>query len=134
MSNRFYGRGNLGAAPVLKHIEVDGDTRPVAELRVYFDRPVPNADHAFIDKGGFWLDVNLWGPRAEATAKLLSKGVRVNVTGTLIFDAWDDKESGEPRGKFKVSAEAVDLDLSRVEQFALKSKPAEQSTGAETGH
>ena len=33
----------------------------VAELRVYFDRSVPDGDGGFEDRGGFWLTANLWG-------------------------------------------------------------------------
>lgn len=86
MSNHFAGRGNLGADPELKHVEIDGKPRAVAALRIYFERPVPDGDGGFTDKGGFWLPVNLWGPKAETIAKLLRKGARVRVEGTLVQD------------------------------------------------
>jgi hypothetical protein len=39
MSNHFLGRGNLGADPKLKHVELEGESRTVVELRIY-DRPI----------------------------------------------------------------------------------------------
>ena len=99
MSNHFAGRGNLGADPDLKHVEIDGEPRAVAALRIYFDRPVPDGDGGFTDKGGFWLPVNLWGPKAETIAKLLRKGR----TGARRGDAraghvgrQGDRRAGEP--------------------------------------
>lgn len=128
MSNRFIGRGNLGAAPELKYVTVDGEQRAVVALRVYFDRLVPNGDEGFTDKGGFWLNVNLWGARAETVAKLLPKGARVRVEGTLVQDTWDDKATGEPLSRIEIQADSVDLDLGRVEAITFRPK-----TDAENG-
>ncbi len=126
MSNQFIGRGNLGADPELKHVEIEGETRSVAELRIYFDRPVPDGEGGFIDKGGFWLPVNLWGPKAEVIAKHLCKGARVRVEGTLVQDTWEDKDGGEV-SRIEVQADSVDLDLARVEAvtFRTKTDPAD---------
>ena len=122
MSNHFAGRGNLGADPDLKHVEIDGEPRAVAALRIYFDRPVPDGDGGFTDKGGFWLPVNLWGPKAETIAKLLRKGARVRVEGTLVQDTWDDRETGEPASRIEVQADSIDLDLARVEAITFRAK------------
>jgi len=124
MANRFEGRGNLAAAPELKQVEVDGEQRAVAELRIYFDRSVPDGDGCFEDRGGFWLTANLWGERAEQVASLLPKGARVHVTGTLVRDTWTDKDSGEERSAFELVADHVSLDLGRVENVALRQKEA----------
>lgn len=122
MSSHFAGRGNLGADPELKHVEIDGEPRAVVALRVYFDRPVPDGDGGFTDKGGFWLPVNLWGPKAETIAKLLRKGARVRVEGTLVQDTWDDRETGEPASRIEVQADSIDLDLARVEAITFRAK------------
>jgi single-strand DNA-binding protein len=121
MSNHFAGRGNLGADPELKHVEIDG-ARAVAALRIYFDRPVPDGDGGFTDKGGFWLPVNVWGPKAEVIAKLLRKGARVRVEGTLVQDTWEDRETGEPASRIEVQADSIDLDLARVEAITFRAK------------
>ncbi|MGH8472711.1 MAG: single-stranded DNA-binding protein, partial [Gammaproteobacteria bacterium] len=56
---------------------------------------VPNGAGGFTDKGGFWLPVNLWGPKAEAIATHLRKGARVRVEGTLVQDTWEDRDGAE---------------------------------------
>ena len=125
MSNKFTGRGNLAAAPTVRHVEVDGEKRAVASMRIYFDRPVPNGEGEFEDKGGFWLDVSLWGPRAETAARLLDKGARVAVSGSLVQRTWEDKESGEPRSRIELIADQVDLDLSRVDSVSWRGRQSE---------
>lgn len=131
MSNTFIGRGNLGAAPELKHVEVDGESRSVASLRVYFDRLVPDGADGFEDRGGFWLDVSLWGARAEAAVKVLTKGARVSVIGTLVQRTWTDKNTGHERTQFELQADQVDLDISRVERAVFRKKEKQDAEAAE---
>jgi single-strand DNA-binding protein len=82
MANAFRGRGNLEQDPELRNVKVEGEARQVCALRIYFDRQVPNGEE-FEDRGGFWLDADLWGPRAEDAARVLRKGMRVYVEGSL---------------------------------------------------
>ena len=124
MSNRFEGRGNLGSDPVLKYVDVSGDKRAVCELRVYFDRQVRDEDE-WKEQGGFWLDVAYWGRRAEQAGKLLAKGCRVSVVGTLVQETWADKTTGEERHKLLLDADSVDLDMMRVESVKFVEKRGE---------
>ena len=126
MTNRFQGTGNLAAAPTLKAIEVHGERRTCAELRVYFDRPVPDGTGGFEDKGGFWLNVTLWGKRAEQAARVLPKGARVFVEGDLVQHTWTDQGSGEARSRLELQASEVALALHRVEHITWRA-PAGQS-------
>jgi len=130
MANDFRGRGNLGSAPTLKQVEVDGELRSVAQLRVYFDRSVPDGDGGFVDRGGFWLDVSVWGAKGEAAARILRKGARVSVSGTLVNQEWTDKESGETRSRLELRADNVDLDLLRVDNVQWQIR--NQDDGKET--
>ncbi len=125
MSNRFLGRGNLADAPTLKHVDVEGGKRTVASMRIYFDRSVPDGDGGFEDKGGFWMDVSLWGNRAEAAARILAKGARVAVSGSIVLRTWEDKESGEERSRFELIADSVDLDLGRVDTVTYRQRQSE---------
>ena len=126
MANWFTGRGNLAAAPTLKHVDVDGEKRAVASMRIYFDRQVPNGDGDFEDRGGFWLDVSLWGPRAETVARLLDKGARVVVSGSLVQRTWEDKETGEPRSRIELNADHLSLDLARIERIEMRASSEER--------
>ncbi len=129
MATRFIGKGNLGDAPTLKQVEVQGEKRPVAELRVYFDRLVSDGEDGFMDKGGFWLNVNYWGSRGENAARLLCKGARIRVEGTLVEHTWEDKDSGEERSRIELIADDITLDLGRVESFTLRPKSENKADG-----
>ncbi|WMP17276.1 single-stranded DNA-binding protein [Thiothrix lacustris] len=122
--NRFEGRGNLGSDPVLKWVDVAGEKRAVCELRVYFDRQVRDGEE-WKEQGGFWLNVSYWGKRAEQASKLLVKGCRVLVMGTLAQETWVDKTTGEERQKLVLDADSVDLDLIRVESVKFVEKRGE---------
>jgi single-strand DNA-binding protein len=124
MNRLFSGTGNLGAAPALKHVEVDGEQRAVAEMRIFFDRRVKQDDGSFKDDGGFWLTASLWGWRAEAAAKLLAKGARVYARGRLREESWEDGD-GQPRRELRLDAGYLAVDLLGLEQIKRRSKRAE---------
>ena len=121
MSNKFFGRGNLGADPELRYTPGE-DAQAVCALRVFFDRPKPDGSGGFEDKGGFWMNISYWGVRGEAAGRVLKKGARVAVGGELHEETWQDKETGEPRNRLSVRADTVDLDLSRIESLVWQKK------------
>ena len=120
MANSFVGRGNLGAEPEMRFVKAAGnETTKVLNLRVFFDRPIPDGAGGFKDQGGFWLDVSYWGNNAERIATVLQKGMRILVTGSLRLNSWQDKQTGEEKSNLQLNAERIDLDLGRVEQVVL---------------
>jgi len=133
MSNVFQGAGNLGDAPTLKRATVAGEPQPVLELSIYFDRPVPIEDGAFEDRGGFWLQAEIWGKRAEQAAPMLAKGARVRVEGTLVQESWTDKDTDEERSAFKLRLDWIALDPMRIEQVRFKESARARETAAEDG-
>ena len=54
-----------------------------------------------------FLDVAAWKGMGETCGKYLSKGARVGVSGRLVEDTWEDKQSGQTRTKIKVNATEV---------------------------
>lgn len=124
--NRFSGVGNLGDRPKLKSVPLGDEVRDVLELRVYYDRPVPDGEGSFADKGGFWLNANLWGNRAKPLSELLDKGMRVRVEGTLIQETWEDRE-GEERSGMKLDLDSVALELVRVASIEMRVRDAPPS-------
>lgn len=122
MTNTFMGTGNLGGDPVLTS-PVGKDQRQVADLRIYFDKPVKNQETGeFEDKGGFWLDVSAWDRLAVDAMRLLKKGTRVRVEGALKQNVWTDDKSGEERSKFVLYAQEISLTLARVESVHRRLK------------
>ncbi len=129
--NRFAGVGNLGDKPKHKTVPIGDEARDVLELRVYFDRPVPDGDGNYTDKGGFWLNANLWGNRAKPLSDLLDKGMRVRVEGTLTQETWEDRE-GEERSGMKLDLDNVALELVRVSSIEMRQREGNANTEPET--
>jgi single-strand DNA-binding protein len=117
MGNKFAGEGNLGADPELRHGTDGKDESAVCNMRIYFDKPVPKDDGSFEDKGGFWMNVEIWGKRGIACADKLSKGNRVTVEGSIIGKEWKDKETGDPRTGLVVRAKRVNPDMMIVDSI-----------------
>ena len=108
MSNEFKGTGNIGQTPALRAVKVNGEDRSVMDLRVYFDRRIPMKDGSYDDDGGFWLTVSVWGSRADNAFKLLTKGMRIDVTGPLRLETWEN--DNEVRTEFRLTADKITID------------------------
>lgn len=121
MPNVYQGTGNLGDNPTLKHVTVKGEDRKVASFRVFFDEYKPDQVSGEIKQsGGFWLSVDAWGRLADQVAEHLRKGCRVNVTGHIVQDEWEDKDSGEERSAHRLVADGIFLSLSRIESVKFR--------------
>ncbi len=120
MINEFSGVGNLGMAPVIESVEVSGEQRQVTNMRVFFDRPIlDDKDGTYKDKGGFWLSVDIWGYRAEEAMRILKKGTRIFVMGSLREQMWND-ESGEERSSIRLSADYFFIDSVCIDSVTYK--------------
>lgn len=120
MALRINGSGNLGSAPELRTVEVSGEDRKVASMRVFFDHTVPDGNGGFVDKGGCWLGVSAWDNRAEHVARVLRKGMRVRIEGTLQERLWE--KDGEAMTSWDVNARNITLELARLESVTLRPK------------
>jgi single-strand DNA-binding protein len=98
--------GNLVADPELRYTN---NGAPIASLRMAVNRRW--------SKDGEWeeetsyFDVTAWSQLAENCAETLTKGMRVNVSGRLEEQRWEDKESGDPRRKVVIIADEVSPSL-----------------------
>ncbi len=109
--------GNLGADPELK---ISSSGVAVLKLRV--------ASNERVKKGEEWVDhtewhnITMFGKRAEALARILAKGSKVFVTGSLRTSSWEHEGQKRYRteiigndleigggGKKQTSEEPVDL-------------------------
>jgi single-strand DNA-binding protein len=86
--NRVMLLGNLGADPELK---MTGSGQAVLKLRLatsesYLDRNKVRQDRTE------WHSVVVWGKRAEALGKFLTKGSRIFVEGGLRTSSYEDKD------------------------------------------
>lgn len=120
MSNTFKGTGNLGKTPELKFIDTAEGKKAVANFSIRFDRDKRLEDGSYVDNGGFWLDVAIFGKRAERVAKILSKGNRVYAEGSLKQQTWE--QEGEQRIKLVLEASYIAPDLLGIDTIQFQSK------------
>ncbi len=102
--NRVMLFGNLGAEPEFR---VTSSGQQVLKLRVatsesYLDRNKVRQERTE------WHGVTIWGKRAEALAKFLSKGSRVFIEGGLRTSSYDDQQ-GNKRYRTEVVASNIIL-------------------------
>lgn len=101
--NRVYLLGNLGADPELR---TTPGGQAILKLRMA-------TTESYVDKGGQrqerteWHQVSLWGKRGEALSKLLSKGSRLLVEGSIRTSSYE--KDGEKRYRTEVVARDVFL-------------------------
>ena len=116
MQNLFIGKGNLADSPELKRINGKNGEFAVASMRVMFGRYGQNEGGDVEQIGGFWREVEIYGQKAEACAKLLRKGARVLVLGEeREFTAHDDQDNEVQ--VIKLLSYFVALQLSRIESI-----------------
>jgi len=125
MINAFQGIGNLGSTPQLTSVDIEGEDRKVANMRVYFDRPV---GEDFKDKGGFWMSVDIWGYRAEEALRVLKKGARVYMSGSLRQESWTDEKTGEIRTEIRLSADYFFIDSVCIDRVQYREKNRRNNT------
>src|SRR3990170_3552042 len=102
--NRVMLLGNLGADPELRQTN---SGQAVLNMRLatsesYLDRNKVRQERTD------WHNVVLWGRRAEALAKFLTKGTRLFVEGGLRTSSYQDRD-GNKRWKTEVVASNVIL-------------------------
>lgn len=110
--------GNLTEAPELKFTP---SGKAVAAFTVAVNRRrYENGE--WVDAEPSFTRVTAWGQLAENVAESAEKGTRVIVHGTFAEERWTDKESGQPRSAWKLTAESVGLELTFATAVARKGR------------
>lgn len=73
-----------------------------------------------------WVDVTVWGNRAEAIAQYMTKGTHVCVKGRLHQNTWKDKQTGQSRSKLEVVCEDIDFQGQQGQQLARQHRAPSQ--------
>ncbi len=102
--NKVLLLGNLGADPELR---VTAGGQSVLNLRLATSETYLDKDKQRVEKTE-WHTVAVWGKRAEALSKFLTKGSRIFVEGGLRTSSYDDKD-GVKRYKTEISATNIIL-------------------------
>jgi single-strand DNA-binding protein len=96
--------GNLGQDPELRFTQ---NKQPVMTMRIATTESFANRDGERQERTE-WHSVVLWGKRAEALSKFLTKGTKIFVEGRLQTRTWDDKQ-GNKRYTTEINAQEVIL-------------------------
>lgn len=80
----------------------------VAQFTLAVNEKYKDKNDQWVERAHF-IDCEMFGRRAEAMAKYLSKGNPVFIEGRLKLDTWQDKNDGSNRSKLKVFAESFEF-------------------------
>lgn len=89
--NRVTLIGNLGADPELKYTQ---GNQAVLRLRIATTESFANRNGERQERTD-WHSVTVWGKRAEALNKILSKGRTIFVEGRIQYRTWEDKDGAK---------------------------------------
>ncbi len=89
-------RSTTGGTSILNFGMAVNDRRKNAQTGEWED--VPN-----------FVDCVLFGKRADSLSRILTKGMKVAITGKLRYSSWQDKDTLKNRSKIEVVAEEVEL-------------------------
>lgn len=128
--NRVLLIGNLGQDPELRFTQSNQGvlTIRMATTESYFDE-TSKARKELTE----WHTVIVWGKRAEALNKILSKGSRIAVEGKNKTRSWEDKKGGGKRYATEVVANNIILLGGRGEGAATGSGQENRSHDAAPG-
>lgn len=124
--NRVNITGNLTRDPELR--ATAGGTQMLAFGVAVNDRRRNQQTGEWEDVPNF-VDCIVFGSRAEAVSRFISKGSKVAIEGKLRYSAWENKE-GQRRNKLEVIVDEIDF-LSRQGQ-QVTSPAAEAAKVADT--
>ena len=101
--NKVILMGNLTRDPELRYT---GSGTAVCGLGLAVNRTYKTQTGELREDPCF-IDVTAWGKQAESCNSYLKKGAPVFVEGTLRYETWSDKASGQTRSKHTISADVI---------------------------
>ncbi|WP_311396566.1 single-stranded DNA-binding protein [Lancefieldella parvula] len=125
--NRVNITGNLTRDPELR--ATAGGTQILAFGVAVNDRRRNQQTGEWEDVPNF-VDCIVFGSRAEAVSRFITKGSKVAIEGKLRFSAWETKE-GQRRSKLEVVVDEIEF-LSRANGQQVTSPAAEAAKVADT--
>lgn len=118
--------GNLTRDPDVRMMT---NGRPVCNFGLALNRSYKDAEGNRKDETTF-VDVECFGPRAEAVGRFFTKGRAIFVEGRLKLDQWETKE-GEKRSAIRVVLDNFEFVDSRQEATSSNSGPSGDKISAQ---
>lgn len=110
MLNKIHLIGRAGRDPEIRYFE---SGKSVCNFTLAVNRRGSNRDEPD------WFDLELWDKTGEVAANYVKKGHQVGIIGTLRFDRWKDKNTGEDRSKPVIRVDQLDLLTSKKDSEAM---------------
>lgn len=110
--NRVCISGNLTRDPELRST---GSGMAILQLGMAVNDRRKNPQSGEWEDAPNYVDVVVFGQRAESLSRFLSKGSKIIVDGKLRWSQWEDKETGKKRSKIEVVADDIDFASGRGE-------------------
>jgi single-strand DNA-binding protein len=107
--NRVNISGNLTRDPELRATPTG---TPVLQFCVAVNDRTKDQSGQWVDRPNF-VDCVMFGNRAQAVQRFLSKGSKVSIEGKLRYSSWQDKQTGQNRSKIEVVVDEVEFMTSR---------------------
>lgn len=101
--NRVILIGHLGQDPELRHTQ----SSSVLTLRLATSESYQTRDGERKERTD-WHTIKLWGKRAEGLGRVLGKGERIAVEGSIQYEQWEDKQ-GNKRTSTVINARDIVL-------------------------
>ena len=122
--NRVVISGNLTRDPELR---ATGSGMNVLKMGVAVNDRRKNQQTGEWEDYANFVDVTMFGARAEAVSRFLSKGSKVAIEGKLRWSQWESQQ-GDKRSKLEVVADDIEFLSSRDSGSGTYTPPAD--TGA----
>ncbi len=103
--NKVLLMGNLTRDPELKYLQ---SGQAVVNIGLAVNRKYRNRTTQEMVEETTFVDIEGWGPRAEAFAKYMTKGRPVFIEGRLRLDSWEGKD-GQKKSKLRVVMESFEF-------------------------
>lgn len=110
--NRVLITGNLTRDPELRST---GSGMAVLQMGVAVNDRRKNPQSGEWEDVPNFIDVVMFGARAESVSRFLSKGSKIAVEGKLRWSSWEDKTTGAKRSKIEVVADDIEFLSGRSE-------------------
>lgn len=112
--------GNVVAPPELRFTNTG---KAVCNFRVACNRKSKDENGQWVNTDTIFLNIHVWGGLGENTANELTKGQRVNVSGSLSQREWE--KDGVKRFTYEVTATDVALP---IDKFTQDEEPQSQGS------
>ena len=104
--NRVVISGNLTRDPELR---ATGSGMAVLKMGIAVNDRRKNPQSGEWEDVPNFLDVVMFGTRAEKVSAMLVKGSKVAIEGKLRWSSWDDKDTGQKRSKVEIIADDIEF-------------------------